>query len=335
MFAITRIGINICYAPQVGRPTQSYHNRARLDIKAAGSDNRRLKAARSPAWCGRCLRQIRQGIPLETTRSSHHRHARPHGHGPATSPAGPRTAAGRIRGACLCRGQRRTDGRRAGTRGHSRPRHRPPLVCRSGDVVAIGAPCKRARPESIQAWQAAGRAYGAAAARCCGVRRLVAVWREVPSNRGPLPAAIDRYVGRRAATVVAAFPAVRDYCIEQGIAGGKNPSHPQRRVPGGPQRRHAGADPRSARPAGIGPLDRLGRAAGGGPRRERRHLGGRSAESDPRRRPPADLRRGAAPRPARPLPRPGRDRRQGPFSRRARRPAGISAQPRSVLVHPP
>jgi glycosyltransferase involved in cell wall biosynthesis len=53
------------------------------------------------------------------------------------------------------------------------------------------------------------------------VRRLVAVWREVPSNRGPLPAAIDRYVGRRAATVVAAFPAVRDYCIEQGIAGEK------------------------------------------------------------------------------------------------------------------
>ena len=89
------------------------------------------------------------------------------------------------------------------------------------------------RPDSIHAWQATGRAYAAAAARCCGVKRLVAVWREVPIHRGPLAAAIDRYAGRRASAVVATFPALRDYCIEQGMAAEKNRSHSQRHGPGG------------------------------------------------------------------------------------------------------
>ena len=80
---------------------------------------------------------------------------------------------------------------------------------------------KELRPEAIHAWQAAGRAYAAAAARRCGVPRLVAVWREVQANRGPLQRMIDRYVGRRAGTVVATCPAVRDYCIAQGIAAEK------------------------------------------------------------------------------------------------------------------
>ena len=40
-------------------------------------------------------------------------------------------------------------------------------------------------------------------------------------NRGPLQGTIDRYVGRRASTVVATCPAVRDYCIGQGIAAEK------------------------------------------------------------------------------------------------------------------
>ncbi len=77
------------------------------------------------------------------------------------------------------------------------------------------------RPDAIHAWQAMGRAYAAAAARCCGVKRLVAVWREVPIHRGPLAAAIDRYAGRRASAVVTTFPALRDYCIEQGMAAEK------------------------------------------------------------------------------------------------------------------
>jgi glycosyltransferase involved in cell wall biosynthesis len=77
------------------------------------------------------------------------------------------------------------------------------------------------QPESIHAWQAVGRAYAAGVARRCGVRRLAAVWREVQHNRRPLQRMIDRSIGRRASTVVATCPAVRDYCIEQGIAAEK------------------------------------------------------------------------------------------------------------------
>ncbi len=80
---------------------------------------------------------------------------------------------------------------------------------------------KELRPNSIHAWQAAGRAYAAAAARRCGVQRLVAVWREVQTSQGPLQATVDRYIGRRASAVVATCPAVRDYCIGQGIAAEK------------------------------------------------------------------------------------------------------------------
>ena len=60
-----------------------------------------------------------------------------------------------------------------------------------------------------------------AAAASCGVKHLVAVCREIPIHGGPLEAAIDRFAGRRASTVVAAFPAVRDYCVEHGIAAGR------------------------------------------------------------------------------------------------------------------
>ena len=80
---------------------------------------------------------------------------------------------------------------------------------------------KELRPQSIHAWQAAGRAYAAAVARRCGVPHLVAVWRDVPSHQGPLQAAVDRCVGRRASTVVASCQAVRNYCIAQGIAAEK------------------------------------------------------------------------------------------------------------------
>jgi glycosyltransferase involved in cell wall biosynthesis len=77
------------------------------------------------------------------------------------------------------------------------------------------------RPEAIHAWQAPGRAYAAAVARRCGVQRLVAVWREVQANRGPLQGPIDRFVGRQASAVVATCPAVREHCIAQGIAAEK------------------------------------------------------------------------------------------------------------------
>jgi len=80
---------------------------------------------------------------------------------------------------------------------------------------------KELRPGSIVAWQAAGRAYAAAAARYCGVKSLVAVWRDVRTNRRPVQAAIDRSVGSWAEKVVATCPAVRDHCIEEGIPAGK------------------------------------------------------------------------------------------------------------------
>ena len=80
---------------------------------------------------------------------------------------------------------------------------------------------KELRPESIQGWQAAGRAYAAAAARYCRVPHLVAVWREVQPHHGPLQGMVDRYIGRQASAVVATCPAVRDYCIAQGIAAEK------------------------------------------------------------------------------------------------------------------
>jgi glycosyltransferase involved in cell wall biosynthesis len=80
---------------------------------------------------------------------------------------------------------------------------------------------KEFRPDSIHAWQAAGRAYAVAVAQYCRVPKLVAVWREVPHNRGPLQRAVDRWVGRRASRVVATCPAVRDVCMQQGIAPGK------------------------------------------------------------------------------------------------------------------
>jgi glycosyltransferase involved in cell wall biosynthesis len=80
---------------------------------------------------------------------------------------------------------------------------------------------KEFQPVSIHAWQAAGRAYATAVAQCCGVRSLVAVWNEVQSDRWPLQGAMDRTIGRRAGAVVATCPAVRDHCIDRGIAAEK------------------------------------------------------------------------------------------------------------------
>jgi glycosyltransferase involved in cell wall biosynthesis len=76
---------------------------------------------------------------------------------------------------------------------------------------------REVRPDCIVSWQAAGRAYAAAAARSAGVPRVVAVWREIEPPLWPLQGSIDRYVGRQASAVLAMDAAVRDYCIAQGI----------------------------------------------------------------------------------------------------------------------
>jgi hypothetical protein len=91
----------------------------------------------------------------------------------------------------------------------------------SADPAAFGQLLRRVkevRPDCIIGWQAAGRAYAAAAARRCSVPRMAAVWREAEARQWPLQRTIDRYVGRRTSVVVAMTTAVRDYCVAQGIA---------------------------------------------------------------------------------------------------------------------
>jgi glycosyltransferase involved in cell wall biosynthesis len=79
---------------------------------------------------------------------------------------------------------------------------------------------KELQPETIVGWQVAGRAYAAAVAKR-NKSRLVAVWRDIPSPRGPLQRTTERYAARRADTVLAAFPAVCDHCTSLGIAAEK------------------------------------------------------------------------------------------------------------------
>ena len=80
---------------------------------------------------------------------------------------------------------------------------------------------KELGPDAVVAWQAAGRAYTAAAARRAGNPRLAVVWRTATANQCPWQRTMDRFVADRADCVVATCPAVRDYCLAQGIAAGK------------------------------------------------------------------------------------------------------------------
>jgi glycosyltransferase involved in cell wall biosynthesis len=87
---------------------------------------------------------------------------------------------------------------------------------------------KELQPDVIVGWQAAGRAYAAAAARFVHGPRLIVVWRSVEANQSPLQKAIDRFASNRADVVVASCPVVRDHCISEGIAATK-----VRVIPGG------------------------------------------------------------------------------------------------------
>ena len=93
----------------------------------------------------------------------------------------------------------------------------PPIRSSSGSSRATS----RLRPDTIVGWQAAGRAYAAAAARRADRARFVAVYRTVDTNRGPLRRMADRLVARRVDTVIATCNAVRDACAAQGIAAEK------------------------------------------------------------------------------------------------------------------
>jgi glycosyltransferase involved in cell wall biosynthesis len=79
---------------------------------------------------------------------------------------------------------------------------------------------KEVQPDVVIGWQALGRAYTAAAARR-GIRRWVAVWREIEAQSGPFGRTVDRYAGCRASAVVAANDSIRDDCAAWGIAAGK------------------------------------------------------------------------------------------------------------------
>ena len=76
------------------------------------------------------------------------------------------------------------------------------------------------RPESIVAWQAMD---GPMRRRQRTLQRAVARGRmaRIQPDRWPLQATIDRSIGRQACTVVASCPAVRDRCVQQGIAAEK------------------------------------------------------------------------------------------------------------------
>ena len=80
---------------------------------------------------------------------------------------------------------------------------------------------KELRPDVVVGWQAAGRAYAAAAMHFVRGPRLAAVWRTIETNQSPWQQAIDRFVGNRADVVAAACPAVRDQCVAQGISAEK------------------------------------------------------------------------------------------------------------------
>ena len=157
------------------------------------------------------------------------------------------------------------------------------------------------RPPAGPTWSTPGSsppmptAY--AAARACGVRRVIAGQRCVDPWKGWTELAVDRYVARHCDCVVANSGGVRDFYVGCGL-----PAERIRVIPNGV------APPVRPRPrrgqllAELGlpehePAGRPGRALVAAEAGERRHLGGRPAEGDPRRRPPPGLRRRPAPRP--------------------------------------
>ena len=114
-------------------------------------------------------------------------------------------------------------------------------------------------------------------------------------------------MARRCDRIVANCPAVRDFYVQHGLPAEKIRRHRQRRGPGRAGRSHPRATPGRIGPAADKPLDRPGGAVVAAETDQRRHLGGRLAQGDSRRRPSAVDRRRPAPRPPGPFPRPSRD----------------------------
>ena len=73
------------------------------------------------------------------------------------------------------------------------------------------------RPDLVHTWLLAANAYGYAAARACGVRRIIAAQRCVDPWKGWAELAVDRYVARHCDCVVANSAGVRDFYAARGL----------------------------------------------------------------------------------------------------------------------
>ncbi len=92
------------------------------------------------------------------------------------------------------------------------------------DPLALVRLCRlvrRLRPDLVQTWIFAANAYGRVAARLAGTRRVVASERCVDLWKGGLELAIDRWLARRTACIVANSPAVRDFYVQRGLPADK------------------------------------------------------------------------------------------------------------------
>lgn len=76
---------------------------------------------------------------------------------------------------------------------------------------------RRVRPHLVHTWIFAANAYGRVAARLARVGCLVAGERCVDLWKGTLELAIDRWLARHTACIVANSPAVRDFYIQRGL----------------------------------------------------------------------------------------------------------------------
>lgn len=79
----------------------------------------------------------------------------------------------------------------------------------------------RLRPELIHTWLTAANLYGYAAARACGVRRLVVSQRSMDPWDRWLALAAERYVARRSDRVVVDCQGVCDMCVRRGLPSEK------------------------------------------------------------------------------------------------------------------
>ena len=74
------------------------------------------------------------------------------------------------------------------------------------------------RPDVVHTWLFAANAYGLAAARACGIRRVIAGQRCVDPWKGWAELAVDRWVARHCECVVANSGGVRDFYVAHGLS---------------------------------------------------------------------------------------------------------------------